>query len=70
MLVIHGVLLVDLVFCSVSDGDNIALLYVKHHSPCLTRLDECIKIFLQEVAVRWRPDFMIYQTIISKETDR
>jgi len=39
---------VDLVFCSVSDGDNIAHLYVKHHPPGLTPLDECIKIFLQE----------------------
>ena len=51
-LVIHGVLVVDLVFCCVTDGDKIALLYVKHHAPCLTPLDECIKIFLQEVAGR------------------
>jgi len=40
-------------FCSVGDGDNITLLYVKHHPPCLTPLDECIKIFLLEVAGRW-----------------
>ena len=67
-LVIHGVLVVDLVFCSVGDGHNIALLYVKHHPPCLTPLDERIKIFLQEVAVRWRLDFMICEVTIEYYT--
>ena len=68
-LIIHGVLVVDLVFCSVSDGDNIALLYVKYHPPCLTPLDECIKVFLHKVAVRWRPDFTIYQTTNHQQRD-
>jgi len=35
--------MVDLVFCSIGDGNNIAL-YVKHHPPCLTPLI-CLLIY-------------------------
>ena len=40
-----------LCFGSICDQNNVALLYVKHHTPGLTPLKELIEVFLQEVAV-------------------
>ena len=71
-LIIYGVLMVDLVFCSIGDGNNIALLYVKHHPHVLLHLTNVSRSFCKRLQSDGDliSNSRLYQAIISKETDR
>ena len=58
-LAVHEILVEDLVFGGVGDGDDAALFHIELHPPGLAPLDYLVKVLLQHVAVGVRSHFSV-----------